>query len=653
MKTEQRILNVQSTLEGEKVGMTLDPDAAAHIMGILTDLYSDPELAVIREYSTNAFDAHVEAGIERPIEVTLPTPLSPYLKIRDFGVGLDIEDIRNIYSRYGASTKRDSNDVVGMLGLGCKSALTYTDQFTLSSVKDGMCTQVSVSRDEDGSGSMTIVAEYDTDDEQGTEIVIPVKQNNNFEEIAKNFYRFWGEGTVLVNGKAPAGFVPGVKIDDDLFLVSDSQIEHDVVVMGNVAYPMGDTYNSKSYSIVAFVEIGDVQFTPSREALQMTAKTKAKIQEIKDRVEAGKQAAIEKMIDASESKPEALKVALTAESLYRYKGLLKYRGEKIPEEISASYTSEFPGGTGGVEVKRYDYKIFHVVTGHKSRWQKRWSDERAYPISHVNNGKFIVGFDGNSYSTYQFAKLEQWRKEKGHPLGTSYLLLPELPADIAEWIDPEQVFDFEEIKAQKIVKPGSRKDGRPTGAYRAIVKGVWENIQADEIDQSEPILWFNQDDSLNNIRAIFPDATFVELAANRVKKFERMFPQSMHVGQALREEADKWVKSLSKDEIIWLKIEDLGYSADRILNALDPARVNDPDFVKVLKLNKKSYPELKKQSQRFNTPKLREIKFRNPFETYPLLNHVSFYSYDDDKETTIEHLYTYVNAAYAALKESV
>src|SRR6266498_3259199 len=107
MKPDVRIHEIESTLQGEQVDMTIDDDAIDHIMDLLTDLYSDPEMAVLREYSTNARDSHIEAGIaDRPIEVSLPTPLSQFLRIRDFGAGLNAEDIREIYSRYGKSTKR-------------------------------------------------------------------------------------------------------------------------------------------------------------------------------------------------------------------------------------------------------------------------------------------------------------------------------------------------------------------------------------------------------------------------------------------------------------------------------------------------------------------------------------------------------------------
>ena len=67
--------------------------------------YSNKELAPVREYSTNARDAHIQSGqAERPIEVTLPSQLSPELRIRDFGNGLTFEAIADVYFRYWKST---------------------------------------------------------------------------------------------------------------------------------------------------------------------------------------------------------------------------------------------------------------------------------------------------------------------------------------------------------------------------------------------------------------------------------------------------------------------------------------------------------------------------------------------------------------------
>jgi HSP90 family molecular chaperone len=37
--------------------------------------------------------------------------------VEDFGTGLDADDVKNIISKYGKSTKRLSNNELGMMGL--------------------------------------------------------------------------------------------------------------------------------------------------------------------------------------------------------------------------------------------------------------------------------------------------------------------------------------------------------------------------------------------------------------------------------------------------------------------------------------------------------------------------------------------------------
>lgn len=68
----------KGNLSGETIAMSVDTASMAHVLSVLTDLYSDPTLAVIREYSTNALDSHVEAGVKRPIDVSLPNAMTPF-----------------------------------------------------------------------------------------------------------------------------------------------------------------------------------------------------------------------------------------------------------------------------------------------------------------------------------------------------------------------------------------------------------------------------------------------------------------------------------------------------------------------------------------------------------------------------------------------
>lgn len=108
----------------ESTQFDLSREDASHIMTILRDtLYSDRILAVLREYSANAWDAHRMVGkADLPIKVTLPTEMDPKLTIRDFGPGLSRPDVFNVYTKYGKSTKRDTDNAVGMLGIGCLRA---------------------------------------------------------------------------------------------------------------------------------------------------------------------------------------------------------------------------------------------------------------------------------------------------------------------------------------------------------------------------------------------------------------------------------------------------------------------------------------------------------------------------------------------------
>lgn len=97
------------------IGMSIDMDSANTLMQMLsTNLYSDPVGSTIREVTSNALDSHRRAGVDEPIIVTLTDKL---FSVEDFGLGLDNDDVENIISKYGKSTKRNSSVELGMFGL--------------------------------------------------------------------------------------------------------------------------------------------------------------------------------------------------------------------------------------------------------------------------------------------------------------------------------------------------------------------------------------------------------------------------------------------------------------------------------------------------------------------------------------------------------
>ena len=80
---------------------------------ILSDLYSDKALAIVRELGCNAADSMIAAGkSDQPFHIHLPNTLEPWLTIQDFGTGISHENIYDIYSVYFSSTKTNTNDQI-------------------------------------------------------------------------------------------------------------------------------------------------------------------------------------------------------------------------------------------------------------------------------------------------------------------------------------------------------------------------------------------------------------------------------------------------------------------------------------------------------------------------------------------------------------
>lgn len=157
-------------------------------------LYKDPILAVVREYVTNARDAHVEAGKANvPIMVHLPSYDSMYFKVQDFGPGLSPERIEKIFCNYASSTKRNSEDQVGYFGIGSKSAFAYSDSFTIVSVVDGKIRTYSSYIDESRRGKISCLHEADTDQPNGTTIIVPIKKYDadRFLDKLRFVTEFW------------------------------------------------------------------------------------------------------------------------------------------------------------------------------------------------------------------------------------------------------------------------------------------------------------------------------------------------------------------------------------------------------------------------------------------------------------------------------
>ncbi len=200
INTTEKVTVIHSSEPVHRINMgEMDAESIAFMLEQSRDgFYSNKILAPLREYSTNARDSHVQSGIPTtPIEVTLPTVMEPELKIRDFGAGLDISDLSNIYFKYWKSTKRNTNEQNGFYGIGSKSGFAIADCFTVISICNGMKYVITGQKN----GWADIIYSQPSDEKSGIEVIIPIQQTDipKFHYEALNFFKYWDIRPVIKN----------------------------------------------------------------------------------------------------------------------------------------------------------------------------------------------------------------------------------------------------------------------------------------------------------------------------------------------------------------------------------------------------------------------------------------------------------------------
>ena len=166
----------------ESIGMSLDLESAQVLMQMLSkNLYSDAIGSTIRECASNALDSHRRAGVDKPIVVALGRNKENNYEfsVEDFGIGLDADDVKNIISKYGKSTKRNSATELGMMGLGFKAPLAYSSSFYFVCRKDGMERKYMMYEGEDVN-SIDLLYETPTDQPNGVKVIVPIKYYDRY-----------------------------------------------------------------------------------------------------------------------------------------------------------------------------------------------------------------------------------------------------------------------------------------------------------------------------------------------------------------------------------------------------------------------------------------------------------------------------------------
>lgn len=657
---------VESTLGGETVQMGVQVENMPHIMNMLINQYTDQELASIREYVTNAWDEHVKLGLDRPIEVSLPSRLSPFLRIKDYGVGMDSDAIRRVYSQYGSSTKRDSNDFNGMFGIGGKAALSYTDQFTVVSTKNGRTIQVSVSRAANGAGFMQIVSDKETDKPSGTEIIIPAKLPNQFGEKAAHLFGFWAPGTVVVDGQPPKQH-EHLSLTDNVWLIDGDQ---SYIVMGNVPYkarikhdlPRGYDYAARrpreEKSVAVFVPIGAVDIPPSREEIVATDhKTKQEIRAIEGTIERAKSGAVQREINAATTPAEAVQTMLRWTKALGLPndegGYYRYNGIDMPSSYEPTKKLAVTVNSGQLETGM-------LLSDNSTKKLAKADRRKNLPVGMWEGTLLAHGYDRKGMTATQKRKLIQYVSENKLEGVKRFALVAEKPpAEIAKWIGASRIIKWADVNALKLPSTAAASNGwsgRLPGSYDVFESNFWkEGIAGDKIDRSYPIFYVHGNYSAGcrfaaMLTKYIPKNYVVCLSANRIDKFCRIVPSAKTARQGVKDIWKQRAAKLTADERLALHIHEQGQR--EMLAALAPVLVNDPALREAIRLSKvdiKRATTLQAEFARIIDTDLPDaVQWSNPLDSYPLYTAMwSGSGYYTRTERTSDDMYLYLNAKFA------
>lgn len=264
----------------------VDPQGARRMMEMLVNLYADRRLALVREYVSNAVDATRVAGSAEPVAVTTPTLIEPNLVVTDQGTGMSLAEVEATFLAFAASSKRESNELVGGLGVGAKSAWTLAESFLVDTIKGGRRTTVRAARNLE---HQVLVAGEPSDLPDGTTIVIPVEAAGHVEEWRRVVLEVAGahdEGAVVVDGAPVVSLAGGASWIGPVSCRRLERGDRSAVVVRSggtlfssvpeITQRVLDSSGGLSGCVIE-LPIGSFDHTPSRESVIATERTLAAV----------------------------------------------------------------------------------------------------------------------------------------------------------------------------------------------------------------------------------------------------------------------------------------------------------------------------------------------------------------------------------------
>lgn len=405
-------INELFTNTGESKGFAISASATAFKI-LSSQIYENKIKAVVRELSCNAYDSHMQAGKEdEPFTVHLPNAIEPWFEVSDKGVGLSEEQVFDLYTTYFKSTKQDSNDFIGGLGLGSKSPFSYVDQFIIASTFDGVKCVYSAFVGTDGSPHIVKVHNIRTTEGNGVSVKLPVKPGDfhAFKHESKMVLKWFTIVPIVVGQDV---VIESVKQENDYYIIpgDNSRVQKFYAVMGNVAYPtdfrehpLWSPLSSIHGALAVEFNIGELEVSASRETLSLTKETeeviRRKLNDVASRIREDAQ----NDIDRCDSLADIRSTKLSNYIMLR-KQIFTFKGIPLTNYVK---TISWEGTNKDKHVR---FKKLHLKYGRKTASAVTESFVKLDPFESKNYMyKFLV-LDSKKYVTYNIT--EFCRENKG------------------------------------------------------------------------------------------------------------------------------------------------------------------------------------------------------------------------------------------------
>ncbi len=277
MIIETKNKNIKSQGIAKQKSCSIDQEDMRYIASLLRNNYSNPLLATIREIVANALDVTKS----KKVDIQLPTQIEPNFIVRDYGCGLSEEDMLGLYTKYGKSTKRDTNEVIGGFGIGRFAPLSYTDSFIVRSVHKGHKHSYIIRVDENDDTIVSQIESEPSGESDGIYVQVGIKKDD-ISKFLKTFLKtFWyrKDAINLLNESWGDKNYGKAEESNEIFdLYAENRYWEDLshygdepyVLMGGIPYTVkrSDKWSMFQKGMVYKAEIGEFKLHHSRETLE-------------------------------------------------------------------------------------------------------------------------------------------------------------------------------------------------------------------------------------------------------------------------------------------------------------------------------------------------------------------------------------------------